>query len=230
MEQEISGLSSMATRLLLAELSERLRLTHALPVRFDSAGGVDIARRVRAGAAADVLVLADDALAALAAEGHVRADTVRPLWVSQVVAAVPAGAPAPALATEADLRAALLTAQHIAYSTGPSGTAVLDLITRLGLTDQLTDRLLQAPPGVPVGTLLASGAADLAFQQHSELMNLPAVTILGPLPGTTAIESTFSGAVLTTSARPSRAADLLTLLTSAASARTAHSHGMRAAA
>ncbi|MET8543282.1 substrate-binding domain-containing protein [Kitasatospora sp. NPDC004799] len=229
MHREISGLSSMATRAILAELSAHIRQVHGIPIRFESAGGVDVARRIRAGAEADVLVLADDAMAALAAEGHVLDGTLRPLWISQVVAAVPEGAPAPALASEADLRAALLAAQRVAYSTGPSGKAVVDLVDRLGLSDEVRGRLVQAPPGVPVGSMLASGDADLAFQQHSELMGLPGVTVIGPLPGSAAISSTFTGGVPATSPAPDRATAVLDLLGSDTATKAAHARGMRAA-
>ncbi|MFD0527431.1 substrate-binding domain-containing protein [Kitasatospora arboriphila] len=92
---------------------------------------------MRGGAEADLLVLADDALAKLAAEGHLVPGTVRPLWVSQVVAAVPEGSPVPALDSVSDLRAALLAAERIAYSTGPSGTALVGLVARLGLADRV---------------------------------------------------------------------------------------------
>lgn len=228
MYRGISGFSSMATRPVLAELSAQIRLDHGIAVRFESAGGVEIARRVREGAGADLLVLADGALAELADQGHLRGGTVRPLWVSQVVAAVPAGTPVPAFDEVRDLRAALLAAERVAYSTGPSGTALLDLIARLELAEPLRDRLVQAPPGVPVGSLLASGAANLAFQQHSELMDLPGIVIVGPLPGDSAICSTFSGGVLAASTQPDRAAEVLDLLGSEVASKTARARGMRA--
>lgn len=227
MNQEISGLSSMATRPIVCELSEHFRRTRGIPVRFESAGGVEIARRVREGTEADLLVLADGALAELEEEGRLLGGTVRPLWVSQVVAAVPEGAPVPALGTESDLRAALLSARKVAYSTGPSGTSLIGLITRLDLAGPLGDRLVQAPPGVPAGSLLASGEADLAFQQHSELMDLLGVVVIGPLPGDTAISSVFSGGVLTTSTQPDRAREVLGLLGSEAASRIARARGMR---
>lgn len=228
MNREIAGLSSMATRPIVAELSAHIRLAHGIPVSFDSAGGVEIARRVREGADADVLVLADGALARLEREGHVRKETVRPLWISQVVAAVPEGAPVPALDSEEDLRTALVAAEKIAYSTGPSGTALIELMGRMGLADGLRDRLVQAPPGVPAGSLLSSGRADLAFQQHSEMMDLPGIVVLGPLPGGSAISSTFSGGVLTASAQPDLAREVLDLLGSDAASNVAHARGMRA--
>ncbi|MFI8513376.1 substrate-binding domain-containing protein [Streptomyces sp. NPDC085460] len=226
MHQELRGLSSMATRPLLAELGEHLRRAHGTPVRFDSAGGVEIARRVREGAEADLLVLAAGAVTALEREGRLRPGTVRPLWTSQVVAAVPDGGPAPALATVDDLRTALTSARGIAYSTGPSGTALIELLHRLGLAGTLADRLVQAPPGVPAGDFLSSGRADLAFQQHSELKDLPGVTVVGPLPGDTAITSTFAGGVLTTATDPERALAALGHLASGGASRLAVAHGM----
>ncbi|MBT2479756.1 substrate-binding domain-containing protein [Streptomyces sp. ISL-94] len=228
MDRELCGLSSMATRLILADLCEHIGLDRGIPVRFESAGGVEIARRVREGAEADLLVLADGALTTLEHEGHLLAGTVRPLWISQVVAAVPEGSPVPALRSECDLRAVLLAAKRVAYSTGPSGTALVDLITRLDLADTLGNRLVQAPPGVPVGSLLASAEADLAFQQHSELMGLPGIVIIGPLPGDTAISSTFSGGVLTASHQPHRASEVLDILGSDAASKATRARGMRA--
>ncbi|MEV0533777.1 substrate-binding domain-containing protein [Kitasatospora sp. NPDC050463] len=228
MNPEISGLSSMATRPVLADLSEHLRHTCGVLVRFESAGGVEVARRVREGVGADLLVLAAGALAELEQGGHLLRGTARPLWVSQVVAAVPDGAPVPALDSESDLRAALLAATRVAYSTGPSGTALIELITRLGLTGTLSERLVQAPAGVPAGSLLSSGRADLAFQQRSELTDLPGVVVVGPLPGDTAITSVFSGGVLASSVRPGRAREVLDLLGSDAASGIARARGMRA--
>ncbi|MER5866230.1 substrate-binding domain-containing protein [Kitasatospora sp. NPDC002040] len=229
MDHPLALMSSMATRPILAELARHLAEDHGTRLDATAAGGVEIARRVRGGAGADLLVLAEDALADLAAEGHVRADTVRPLWISQVVAAVPAGAAIPVFGTEADLAAAVRTAGRIAYSTGPSGSALLGLLGRLDLLESVQDRLVQAPPGVPVGSLLASGAAELAFQQHSELLGLPGVRVLGPLPGASAISSVFAAGVLSSSGQPGRATHVLDLFGSDRASAIAGAHGMTAA-
>ncbi|MGW4646956.1 substrate-binding domain-containing protein [Kitasatospora sp. NPDC004289] len=215
------GLSSMAVRPLLTELAARLGSTPGLPVRFEAAGGVETARRIRAGARADVAVLGADALAALHREGHL-ATTPLPLWDSETVAAVPDTTAARPLATPEDLYDLLLSARTVAHSTGPSGTALLDLLDRLGLTGRLT--LRQTPPGVPVATLLRDGTADLAFQQRSELTGHPGIHLLGPLPGPTAITTTFSAAVLATSPHPTEARHLLRLL--AADEASPRTHGL----
>lgn len=226
LERPITGLSSMATRELLADLAAELAQDCGVVVQFTSAGGIEVADRVRAAAVADLLVLADEAMRTLEADGLLVPNTLRPLFVSHVVAAVPDAAPELALATEDDLRAALAAAARIAYSTGPSGNALLDLIERWRLTDLLADRLVQAPPGVPVGSLLARGDADLGFQQRSELTGVDGVRVVGPLPGSAAVQSTFTGGVLTTSRNPGVAQTVLAKLGSLAVADTIRKRGM----
>ena len=226
MPQTIVGLSSMATRQLLAELATEVGDSLGRTVRFTSAGGVDIANRIRAGEVADLAVLADTAVRGLVRDGFIHPDTVRPLFVSPVVAAVPSDQAAPALAHEDDLRTALSRAGRIAYSTGPSGDALLELVRRWGLDDELDGRFVQAPPGVPVGALLAGGEADLGFQQWSELKGVRGVTVLGPLPGDAAITSVFSGGVPVSSRDNESARVVLGHLNSPETAATIRRNGM----
>jgi molybdate transport system substrate-binding protein len=122
-------------------------------------------------------------------------------------------APVP-LSTEEDLRAALINADRIAYSTGPSGKAVVDLIERWQLAEVVQFKLRRARPGTPVASLLARGEADLGFQQRSELSALAGIRVLGTLPGAAAIRSTFSGAVLARSTNTVTAREVLRFLSS----------------
>ena len=84
-----------------------------------------------------------------------------------------------------------------------------------------------APPVIDPH-IIESGEADLALQQRSELMDLPGVVVIGPLPGDTAISSTFSGAVLASSNEPQRAREVLDILGSDAASDIARAKGMRA--
>ena len=142
-------ISSMATRLLLGELVAQWRQRGGVDTRVESVGGVDAAKRVAAGERFDVVVLAADALTKLQASGHVLAGSVAALVQSGVAVAVRAGAARPDIGSEAALRATVRAARSIGYSTGPSGTALLQLFERWGVSDTLRDRLRQAPAGIP---------------------------------------------------------------------------------
>ncbi|WP_396268540.1 substrate-binding domain-containing protein [Ideonella sp.] len=219
-------ISSMATRLLLEELLAAYAQHSGVVVALTSVGGVDAAKRVQAAEPFDLVVLADDALAKLAAAGHVRPGSVRALVHSPVAVAVPAGRPTPDISTEAALRRAVAQAARIGYSTGPSGTALLKLLEGWGLLALLKDHLIQAPPGVPVGQMLATGQVDLGFQQLSELLPVQGITRLGTMPEGAQIISTFSGAVASTSAQPEQAQALLSFLASDAAAQATARQGM----
>ena len=221
---EISLLSSMATRpLLLALIADFQQLT-GTAVRLSAMGGVDAAKRVQAGDVFDVVVLAADALATLAAQGHVR--NPQAIADSRIAIAVREGAPKPDIGSEDALRHTLLAASSIGYSTGPSGRALLQLFDLWGLGEALGARLVQARPGVPVGKLVAEGEAEIGFQQLVELQGLPGVTLLGGLPPGLDIVTTFSGAVGAHSTRPDAARQLLDFLASAGTADVKRAHGM----
>jgi molybdate transport system substrate-binding protein len=227
MSSEIRVISSMATRALLAELAQAWQERGGTPVVVESVGGVDAARRVAAGEPFDVVVLASDAIDRLAEGGHVipasKADLVR----SGVAIAVARGAPRPDVSGEAALRSAVLAAGSIAFSTGPSGVALQRLFERWGVAQTLQSRLVQAPPGVPVGELVARGEAELGFQQLSELMHLEGIDVLGPMPPGLEIITTFSAAHCAASqASAEQHRPLLDFWCSAAADEAKRRHGM----
>lgn len=182
----------MATRQVLAELSAAFEERTRCAVAIEAVGGVDAAKRVASGEAFDVVILASDAIDRLIAAGHLRAGSRVDLVRSEVAIAVPAGAPVPDVASEAALKNAVLAARHISYSTGPSGVALAALFERWGIADEVRGRTVQAPPGVPVGTLVARGEVELGFQQLSELIHVDGITLVGGLPPGVQITTVFS--------------------------------------
>jgi molybdate transport system substrate-binding protein len=229
MTTRITGISSMATRLVLAELAAEYRRQCGVLVAFGSVGGVDAAKRVQAGEAFDLVVLAADAIDKLIASGHIVADSRTDLVRSRVAIAVREGDTRPDIASEDALKRAVLAARSVGYSTGPSGTSLLELFERWGIADSLRQRIVQAPPGVPVGRLVAEGTVGLGFQQYSEMMNQPGIALLGPMPPGCEILTTFSAGLCAASVQPDAVRALLAFMQSPAADDAKRRHGMEPA-
>lgn len=220
-------ISSMATKALLADLVAAFAAQHPdVTVAVTSVGGVDAAKRVVAGEAFDIVALASDAIAKLAASGHVVADTRADLVHSAVAVAVPAGAPVPDISTEAALKAAVLAAPTLGYSTGPSGVQLAALFERWGVAEQIAPRIVTPPPGVSVGSLVAKGEVALGFQQLSEMTGVSGIQVIGGLPEAVQIVTTFSAARSSVSQQAAAVQAFLAFAASPATADLKQRHGM----
>lgn len=216
----------MATRQLLAELVADYKKSVNVAIAIESIGGVNAAKRVQSGEPFDVVVLASDAIDQLIAAGHIDPTSKVNLVNSGVAVAVKAGAATPDISSEAALKTAVLAAKTISYSTGPSGVALAKLFERWGITEQIANRIVQAPSGVPVGSLVAKGEVELGFQQLSELIHLEGISIVGPLPPEIQISTTFSAGVCTASTQAGAVREMLAYMASPAAAAAKLRQGM----
>jgi molybdate transport system substrate-binding protein len=148
---------------------------------------------------------------------------------SGVAVAVRSGAPKPDISTEEALKRAVASAKSLSYSTGPSGVYLEKMFERWGILDEIRGRIVVPRPGVPVGSLVADGRAELGFQQLSELLNLPGVEVVGPLPSAIQTLTIFSGGVSANSGRPEAARALLEYMASPAASAAKQRQGMEAA-
>ncbi|MFT4067050.1 substrate-binding domain-containing protein [Paraburkholderia sp.] len=204
----------MATRRVLAELAASYQRQTAQAVAIESVGGVDAARRVQQGEAFDIVVLAAHAIDQLAVTGHVDPRSRVELARSGIAVAVAAGAVHPDIGSEAALRDAILGARSIGYSTGPSGTHLSELFERWGIAGSIAPRIVKAPPGVPVGALVARREVELGFQQLSELIHVPGIDVLGALPPDVQAMTTFTAAICAAARQREAAQRLLSFLVS----------------
>jgi molybdate transport system substrate-binding protein len=226
MNSSLKGISSMATRQVLADVVADWRHFGG-EVSFESTGGVDAAKRVQDGAQFDVVVLAAEAIDRLIEAGRVISDSKIDLVRSAVAIAVRAGAPRPVVDTGEALRAVVLSARTIGYSTGPSGVALQKLFERWEIAVSAGPRVIQAPPGIPVGALIARGEVELGFQQLSELMHLEGIDVIAPMPPGLEILTTFAGGVCTASSQADAARALLDFIHSPVADAAKWRHGMQ---
>jgi molybdate transport system substrate-binding protein len=191
-----------------------------------------IPTRLARGETADVVILDGEAGDRLAASGIVRADSKVVLALSQVGMVVRAGAAVPDIRTVDAFKRTLLAARSVGYSDSGSGTYLSTvLFEKLGIADQIArkSRKVRGPPsGEPVAAVVARGEVEIGFQQVSELIHVPGVTFVGPLPAELQPGFTFAGAITTAARQPDAAAALLRFLASPEAAAIKKKHGLAA--
>lgn len=226
----LRGITSMATRHVLAELVAAYASRSGQQVALEAAGGVDVVRRIGSGEAFDFVVLASGAIDQLVAQRHVDPGSRVAIAQSGIAVAVRSGAQKPDVTSEDAVREAVLAARTIGYSSGPSGRHLAQLFARWGIADAVARRAVEAPPGVPVGTLIARGDVELGFQQASELVHVPGVDIVGPLPAPIQLLTVFTAATCVVSSRKEAAKALFAFFASTEATTAKRRHSMEPAA
>jgi molybdate transport system substrate-binding protein len=173
-------------------------------------GTADIMKRVKAGEAADLIILGSSSIDELISLGKIVPGSRVDLMKSGVGVAVRAGTQGPDISSGEALKRTLLSAKSIAYSTGPSGVYLDGLFQRMGIANELKPKLKQPPSGGSVAEMIARGEADIGFQQVSELVHAAGIDYLGPLPPDVQQITVFSSGI-SISAKESVAAKALVM-------------------
>ncbi len=178
-------------------------------------GRDSIPNRLQRGEPVDVVIVAEAALQQFIKDGRILADSRTPLARSAIGMAVRAGAPKPDIGSADALRRTLLQAKSIAYSASVSGDYVsTELYLRLGIADQVAGKSRRIEGGERVGAVIARGEAEIGFQQISELLPVPGIDHITPLPPEVQKVSVFSAGVATISQDPDAARALIRFLAS----------------
>jgi molybdate transport system substrate-binding protein len=211
---EIKVLSTQATEEAYRELVPQFEKATGHKVTTVFTGTLGAQKRLADGENYDMIIMSAPSIDAQIKVGKVVAGSRVDIAKSGVGVGVPKGAPKPDISTTEALKKSLLAAKSIGYSTGPSGVYMISLFEKLGLADQVKDRLKQTPTGVFVGTIIASREVEIGFQQVSELSNFPGVDYVGPLPADVQNTTVFSSGMIVDAKEVEAAKALVKFLTS----------------
>ena len=213
----------------MSGLALEVAINRWLKPRFESESGfrlnIDwrptaaIMKSIDEGQRADVVIAIAGSMDRLVEAGIVQPQTRATLADSALGVGVRQGSPRPDVSTIEAFKRAMVNARAVAYSkAGASGIYFADLIARLGIAEAVNAKAVIIPMGF-TAEKVATGEADLAVQQISELMTVPGIDVIGPFPAEIQVASRFDAAIFTGASNSQGAQAFLRLLTSAAAAQ-----------
>ena len=226
---EIKVLSTQATQEAFLELVAQFEKATGHKVATVFTGTLNVQKRLADGEAYDLIVMAgpaiDEQIGLRKAVAGSRVDFAK----SGTGVAVRRGAAKPDIRSAEALKRTLLAARSIGYSTGPSGVYMQSVFEKLGIAGEVKGKLKQTPSGVFVGNLIASGEAEIGFQQISELVHFVGIDYVGPLPGELQRMTMFSTGIHSGAKQAEAARALVKFLTAPAAAPVIRKHGLEPA-
>lgn len=211
----ISGGFAAPYKILLPQFEETAGVqveTVSGPSMGTTPGAIPV--RLERGEPADVVIMVRASLEELVRKGKVTEGSQVDLARSRIGMAVRSGAPTPDISSVDALRRTLLQARSVAYSDSASGVYIRStLFKRLGIEEEMATKSRQIP-AEPVGQVVARGEAEIGFQQMSELLPIPGITIVGPIPDDVQEITVFSAGIVTGSKAPEAARNLIRYLAS----------------
>jgi len=223
---EIKVLSTQATEEAYKELVPQFEKASGHKVTTVFTGTLDALKRLGNGEAYDLLIMARQQIDELSQSGKVVAGSRTDIAKSGVGVAVGKGKPKPDISTVDALKKSLLAAKSIGYSTGPSGVYVISMFQKMGIADEIKTKLKQTPTGVFVGSIIASGEAEIGFQQVSELSFFPGIDYVGPIPAEVQLITIFSAGIPAGTKQADAAKALVSFITAPATAAIFKKHAL----
>src|SRR5581483_11509321 len=184
---------------------------HKANLNFGTAGG--LRARLEKGEAADLIILPAAAIEAMDKAGQLVPGSRTDLGIKE-------GAPAPDVSTPEAFKQALIKAKGVSFSDpaagGSSGTNFAGLLQRLGIADEINRKAVLGKRGYEVAQAVVDGRAEIGTTFISELLTVPGVRILGPLPGDMYFANTYTGGIPSGSGQRDAAKAFLRVLTNPA--------------
>lgn len=186
-------LTSNSTRTVLDVLIPVYEKSTGNTVAISADSAKAMVAKIKAGESGDIVILGSGAVQELVEAGIVTAASRRAFARAVVGVGVRKGAPHPDISSVDALRNTLLTAKSIAHTVhGASGMYIPTLLEKLGIAEQMKAKTVTRPGGY-IGTVVVAGEAELALQQIPELLAVPGLEVVGPLP--VAVQKTLETSV-----------------------------------
>lgn len=179
---QVAIICTMSCKEALIELVPVFERESGYAVDATYGSGPELAKKIRGGLRADIFVGPEEFSGSLIEEGCLDGSSRTAFAHSSAVIAVKAGVAKPDIGSAEKLKQALLAAKAVCYSGGASGIHFVQACERLGIADAVAAKLVKPRPGEMVGPVLVRGEADIGVQQPAELLPVPGVEIVGPLP------------------------------------------------
>jgi molybdate transport system substrate-binding protein len=223
---EIRVLSSNAIKEAYLELVPQFEKATGHKVATTWAPTIGIMKRMQEGETFDLVIMSAEGIDRLTKDGKLVSGSRVDLVKSGIGIAVRQGAAKPDVGSSEALKKTLLAAASIGYSTGPSGVYLAGLFARMGIAEAVKPKVKVVTPGVPVGTVVASGEAEIGLQQISELLPVAGIAYLGPLPADIQHTTVFAGALHTGATHAEAARALVNFLTAPAAVPVIKAKGL----
>ena len=226
---EIKVASTQATQEAYQELVAQFEKATGHKVTTFFSGTINVSKRLADGEPYDLIIMSGPAIDEQIKMGKAVSGSRIDFAKSGTGLAVRKGAAKPDISSADALKKTLLAAKSIGYSTGPSGLYMLSVFEKLGIAGEVKGKLKQTPSGVFVGTLIATGEAEVGFQQISELVHFDGIDYVGPLPGDLQRMTMFSAAIHAGAKQADAARALAKFITAPAAASVIRKHGLEPA-
>src|SRR5262245_6897294 len=182
--QELDILSGGAAKSGLTEVISRYEAKSGVKVKADFQPMGRLTKSLAEGARPDVVVVTSEVLSEIADKGKVIPGTAVEVGSVRIGVAVKEGASVPDISTPEAVKAALLRAKSVVMinpATGTSGKHLAQVFADLGIADAMKAKTTYLDGGYVVEGV-GRGAIELGLHQITEILPVPGVHLVGPLP------------------------------------------------
>lgn len=217
--EQIKILAGSAIETAMAVLIPQFEQSSGHKVTFDFNGAIGaMTDRVQKGEAADVVIVSGPQIETLEKQGKVVAGSRADIARVGVGLFVRKGAPKPDISSVDAFKRTMLTARSIGWNDPAAGAPVsiymIGVMERLGIADTMKPKTVAFKQRSERFEAVARGDVEIGFNQISEIIAVPSVDLLGPLPAPIQNYTLFAGGIVATSKEQEAAKALIRFISS----------------